>query len=159
MSKDATPRVRLLASSRSGDVRVATLTQSSSHEWSVEEDIKIVEGSEHPLHHGTFVLQAKTGTSRTASRSTFKEALQGGAGPTLAMGGDDKDDGAHCFLISAGEKSAKCNVNISGGKVGKTDWPKGRKVESVQVVGKNGTSTIVAAAGLRWTSLFICRHV
>lgn len=138
MYQDPTPRVRLIISHRSGTIRVFTLMQAASGEWSVNPDIEKLEGLEHPISRGVFVLQAKTGTSRAASRATFKEALQGGADPTLAKGGDEKDDGAHCFFISAGEKGVKCQVNFSGGRAGKAEWGKGKKIECVQVVGRNG---------------------
>lgn len=97
-----------------------------------------LEGLEHPIPRGIFVLQAKTGTSRAASRATFKEALQGGADPMLTKSGDEKDDGAHCFFVSTGEKGAKCQVNLAGGRAGKAEWGKGKKIECVQIVGRNG---------------------
>lgn len=134
---DITPRVRLMACQRSGNVRLFTLTQSSSGDWQVE-SVEKLEGMDSPLPRGMFILQAKTGSSRSASRGTFREALQGGA--SLSLGTRDlKDEDAHCFWVSAGEKGAKCQANISGGKAGRVDWGRGRKIECVQVVTRKGS--------------------
>ncbi|KAL5519337.1 SRO7 [Sanghuangporus vaninii] len=144
---DFTPKVRLMACQRSGNVRVFTLSQTSSGEWRVE-DVQKLEGADNPLPRGTFILQAKTGASRSASRATFREALQGGASPSLVTR-DPKDDGSHCFWVSAGEKGVKCHVNITGGRAGKIDWGRGKKIECVQVVTRNGSHALVAAMDTR----------
>ncbi|KAL5494875.1 SRO7_1 [Sanghuangporus weigelae] len=144
---DFTPKVRLIACQRSGNVRVFTLSQTSSGEWRVE-DVQKLEGADNPLPRGTFILQAKTGTSRSASRATFREALQGGAGPSIVTR-DSKDDGAHCFWVSAGEKGVKCHVNVTGGRAGKVDWGRGKKIECVQVITRNGSHALVAVMDTR----------
>lgn len=131
---DETPRVRLLACHRSGTVRAFTLVQSSSRTWSVAEDIQKLDGSEHPLPRGTFVIGARNGASRAATRQTFSEALQGRTNSPRSK--DEK--GIHCFWISAGEKSVKCTANFTGNRIGKTEWGKGRKVECVEVINRSG---------------------
>ena len=103
------------------------------------EGVHKLEGVDDPLPRGTFVLQAKTGASRVASRATFKEALRGGPDPSLVKTRDVKDEGAHCFWVSTGEKGAKCQANIVGAKTGKVDWGRGRKIECVQVVSRDGS--------------------
>ncbi|KAI5118052.1 hypothetical protein M0805_005899 [Coniferiporia weirii] len=147
--EDATPRVRLLVSHHSSTVRLFTLSQSSSRVWAVDEDVKKFDGTENPLPRGMFVLQAKNGTSRTASRATFKEALQGGEDFAPVKEGREKHSGPHCFWVSAGEKGAKCHANFVGSKVGKTDWGKGRKIESVEVVDRNGAQGLIAIMDTR----------
>ncbi|KAL5476395.1 SRO7_6 [Sanghuangporus weigelae] len=144
---DFTPRVRPMACQRSGNVRVFTLSQTSSGEWRVE-DVQKLEGADNPLPRGTFILQAKTGTSRSALRATFREALQGGAAPSIVTR-DPKDDGAHCFWVSVGEKGVKCHVNITRGRAGKVDWGRGKKIECVQVITRIGSHALVVAMDTR----------
>lgn len=136
--------MRLLVSRRSGASRLFTLTQSASRIWEADADVQRLDGAEHPLPRGSFIINAKNGTSRTASRATFKEALQGHEDPVLAKEGKDKDEGPHCFWVSAGEKGARCQANFGGGRAGKADWGKGRKVECVEVVSRNGGQRISA---------------
>lgn len=99
------------------------------------EDSKKLEGIEHPLPKGTFVLNAKDGRSRAATQATFKEALYGG---TSTIAKADKSSGIHCFWISAGEKGVKCIADFTGTRLGKADWGKGKRIECVEVLFNKG---------------------
>ncbi|THH11619.1 hypothetical protein EW145_g567 [Phellinidium pouzarii] len=92
---------------------------------------------------------SKNGTSRAASRDTFKEALQGNEISTYIRDRKEKDEYVHCFWVSAGEKGVKCHTNFVGSKVGKTEWRKDRKIESVEVVTRNGAQGLVAIMDTR----------
>lgn len=132
---DARPGVRLLASRRSGQVHVFTLVQNFGL-WSVEGDSQKLEGMEHPLPRGTFVLNAKDGKNRLASQALLKEALySGGYGFKQKA---EKGSNIHCFWITCGEKGAKCTANFSGSRLGKVEWHKGKKVECVEVIFNKG---------------------
>lgn len=133
--------VRLLACHRSGTVDVYTLVnpESSGRIWTVSDVIEKLDGSDHPMPRGSFVINAKNGASRAAARQNFSEALEGRAGSPRSK--EKKEDGkAHCFWISVGEKGARCIVNYTGNRVGKVDWGKGVNVECVEVIDRSGAS-------------------
>ena len=133
---DATPRVRLLASRRSGNSRVYTLSQINRGTWAVETDAKKIDAYEHPLPRGSFIINTRDGSSKVANKELFSETLHGYEPSPRDK--QKKNDEAHCFWVSAGEKGVKCNVNISGSRVGKVEWGKGKNVETVEVVTRSG---------------------
>lgn len=130
--------MRLIASQKSGDARVYTLSQTSDRQWQTNTKITKVDGPENTLGRGIFVLKAGSGGSRVASQAAFRQAVYGDLQPSLAKRSKDWDMDAHCFLLIAGEKGARCYVNISGARAGKADWGRDRRLECVQVIERNG---------------------
>ena len=83
-----------------------------------------------------FVIYAKSGASRAASKANVTEAIGAGARSPKSPG----KEVSHCFWISVGSKGAKCTVNIAGSRVGKVDWGRGRTVECVEIISRSGWS-------------------
>lgn len=139
MRTDASPRLKLIVAQKSGDLRILSFSQSSDRQWNLDAKSSKAEGTENPLSRGVFVLKAGTGVSKSASRLAFRQAVYGDSEPALAKKTKDWDLDAHCFLLTAGEKGARCNVNITGSRAGRAEWGRDRKLETLQVVGRNGT--------------------
>lgn len=100
-----------------------------------------VEGVEHPLPRGLFALNAKDGRSRAASQHIFREARII-AGTQIAKSNAHKASDIHTFFVFAGEKGAKCTANLSGNRLGKVDWRKGKKIECAEVVFNKGRQIV-----------------
>lgn len=63
------------------------------------------------------------------------------------------------LLVIAGSKGARCNVDITGDRLGKVEWNnKMGKVSSVQIVQKLGESKVTSAASGAQTSLQALVH-
>lgn len=154
---DSTPQLRLLVSYRSGAGNVFTITRdSSSSAWHVEKELKTIEGAEHPLPRASFVINSKTGASCAANRASLAGDVR--PGPQGPHGSDDP----HCFWISAGAKSVRSIANLAGHRVGKAEWGKGKTVETVEVVSKNGrptTQIIFGAVRAEWWYVLPGSHV
>lgn len=142
--KDSTPRVRLFASSYSGTTRMYTIARSpSTNEWTVDPDVKKLDGSEHPLPRGTFVIGNKSGEIMAATKANFADALSASAAWRKSIDRESQaKSGAHCFWISAGTKGVRCVANVDGTRVGKTDWGRGRNVECVEVLSRSGQFSV-----------------
>jgi len=88
----------------------------------------------HPVPHGSFVLDAKTGAPIKADRSRLAASLQT----------SDRNN-APCLWITAGAKGVRCIAGITGERIGKADWSsKVGAVESVQIIEKSGSHALVA---------------
>ena len=122
--------MRLLAqrSSRSLDVYTFTRPLNGSL-WEIKETPEIVEGIPDPLAFGTFVLDTKTGLKLQANRSGLTRSLEPPTGSHSA---------GRCFVVIAGAKGVRTNLDITGERLGKADWKTKTTVKSVQVIERSG---------------------
>jgi syntaxin-binding protein 5 len=123
---DQKPRVRLIATRKSGLAAVYTLTrESSSGKFSASAHSNLLEGVADPLPVGSFVLDAKTGARCVADRARFASAL----------GDNSSGKGLDVFWISVGSKGMKSVFNVDGERLARADWSsKAGHVETVQIV-------------------------
>jgi syntaxin-binding protein 5 len=128
-------RVLLIAVHASGLTEVFRVNRSSgSGSWVIDGECTKTHTVQHPIPGGTFVVDSKTGVKRNADGARLKLALQ--SSPTTLD--------AHGILIVTGANGAKCIRNVTGERLGKTDW--GNKmgiVRSAEVVGTMGASSVV----------------
>ncbi|KAK0246422.1 WD40 containing snare-dependent exocytosis protein [Armillaria nabsnona] len=124
--------VRLIAIRKSGFCEVYTISRVNSS-WRCSDDFVKVDGVSDPFPEGTFMVDAKTGVHRNATRRGLSDAFNSSA----AQG--------HAYFITAGTKGARCYVDINGSRIGKVDWnSKSGTVQEVKIVEKLGSCALVA---------------
>lgn len=133
-SLDAKLKVRLLVSRSSGLAQIINLGRSSgSTSWVIDGDILETETLPSPIPCGSFVIDANNGGPLKADRRGLGAALRA-----------PSDTHSQSLWITTGAKGVRSIVNITGERVGKADWgTKAGVVESVQIVEKNGTLSIM----------------
>ncbi|KAJ7170200.1 WD40 containing snare-dependent exocytosis protein [Mycena filopes] len=134
LENDPQLRIRLIVGHVSGAAEVMTIIRdTNSPAWRIDSDVKKIEAVSHPLPQGTFILDSKKGSSLRATKEQLAQSLH----PTPAE--------THCMLVTAGVKGARCVADITGSRIGKTDWGnKTGTVRSVQIVEKMGSHALVA---------------
>lgn len=116
----------LVATRTSGSTTVLTISRSQSGAWDVQDSLETTDGSSNPIQGGSVVIDTK-GNPYKADRS--------GLAVSLASGDVERK---RSIWISAGAKGVKCVGDITGERLGKTEWgSKVGKVEQVAVVRKN----------------------
>ncbi|KAK0500667.1 WD40 containing snare-dependent exocytosis protein [Armillaria luteobubalina] len=124
--------IRLIAIRKSGICEVYSISRVNSS-WSCSEDFVRVDGVSDPFPDGTFMVDAKTGVHRNATRRGLIDAF------------DSSSVQGHAYFVTAGVKGARCYVDINGSRIGKVDWnSKSGTVQEVKVVEKLGACALVA---------------
>jgi syntaxin-binding protein 5 len=114
----------------SGSTVIHPLSRLPDGTWSVSEQTEQTDSASHPLPNASFVIDSKTGRRCKANGDKLKEVL--------SPASENAEKGRYLW-VTAGEKGAKCVVDITGNRIGRVDWPsKAGKVEQVAVVQKNG---------------------
>ncbi|KAF8215929.1 lethal giant larvae like, C-terminal-domain-containing protein, partial [Mycena galopus ATCC 62051] len=131
--------IRLIVGYVSGATEILTvLRDTNSPSWRLDTDTKKVETVAHPITHGTFIFDAKTGLRIRATKEQLAQSM------------DPAPSETHCILVAAGAKGARSIANITGATIAKTDW--GKKtgtVYSVQIVEKMGSHALIAFTDTR----------
>ncbi|TDL26364.1 hypothetical protein BD410DRAFT_836264 [Rickenella mellea] len=141
--QDSTPRVRLMASHHSGSTHIFTLDRPhQDRPWTVSSDVKVTEGYEDPLPRSSFILNGRTGAVCKADKETFKASDVRGHSPRPS-------EDVHSFWISAGHKGVKCIANVNGSRVGRAEWGKGKVIECVEILARNGIYVLCAITATR----------
>ncbi|KAJ6621080.1 lethal giant larvae like, C-terminal-domain-containing protein [Mycena sp. CBHHK59/15] len=134
LENDSQLRIRLIVAYTSGATEILTIVQdANSSTWKTDPEIKKAEGAANPLPGGTFLLDSKNAALCNATRDRLAQSFKPTASDT------------HCLFVTAGSKGARCFADITGTRIGKTDW--GNKVGTVlnaQVVEKMGSHALVA---------------
>ncbi|KAJ7103251.1 WD40 containing snare-dependent exocytosis protein [Mycena belliarum] len=127
-------RTRLIVGYTSGLTEILTvIRETNSPGWRIDADIKKIETVAHPLVGGTFILDPKKGLPLRATKELLAQSFH----PTPPE--------THCILITAGAKGARSFSDITGPRIGKTDWGnKTGTVQSVQIVEKMGSRALIA---------------
>ncbi|KAK7058549.1 Lethal(2) giant larvae sro7 [Paramarasmius palmivorus] len=130
ISSEPQPRLRLIAARHSGSSQLFTFEQTSDSVWKLVGEAVKVEAVSHPLPGAMFVIDSKSGARCTAERRRLS-ASANSANPVL--------------LVVAGEKGARCYLNVDGDRLGRIEWSsKAGKVLSAQIVEKLGSHALVA---------------
>jgi len=123
--KDPQLSVRLIVVYQSGHAEIYTLVHSGNPvSWSIISEPVPCKAVVDPLPGGTFVVDTK-GAPVRADRVRLAASYQGGLPAETRQS----------LMITVGAKGARCNLNIDGEKMGKTEW--GTKVgllQSAQIV-------------------------
>jgi syntaxin-binding protein 5 len=124
-------RIRLIAVHISGLLQIFTLSRHpGSTSWIFDEDPVTTETVANPLPQGIFILDSKSGAQWKADRGRLGASLH----PTAVQN-------THGICVTTGAKGARSVVDITGERIGKTDWgSKGGIVQNVQIVEKNSKS-------------------
>ncbi|KAJ4485744.1 WD40 containing snare-dependent exocytosis protein [Lentinula aciculospora] len=134
IDKDERLALRLVVGHDSGTFQVFTFGRSMNSSWAPVKEVAKFDGPDHPID--MFVINSKNGSRCLANRSRLAAALNDsettrGTVPVL--------------FVTAGLKGARCNMNISGDRIGKVEWShKMGKVLSVQIVQKLSSYALVA---------------
>ncbi|KAK0466348.1 WD40 containing snare-dependent exocytosis protein [Desarmillaria tabescens] len=124
--------VRLIAIRKSGVCEVYTISRVSSS-WRCSEEFVKVDGVSDPFPEGTYIVDAKTGTHRNATRRGLSDAF------------NSSSVQGHVYFVTTGIKGARCYIDIDGDRIGKVDWnSKSGTVQEVKVVEKLGSCALVA---------------
>ncbi|KAJ7040330.1 WD40 containing snare-dependent exocytosis protein [Mycena alexandri] len=134
LENDPQLRIRLIIGHASGAAEILTIIRdTNSPAWRTDSHIHKIETVSHPLTQGTFVLDPKNGHSLRATKEQLAQSFQ----PTPPE--------THCILVTAGVKGARCFADITGSRIGKTDWGnKTGTVLSVQIIEKMGSHALLA---------------
>jgi syntaxin-binding protein 5 len=113
-------------------VQTYTFSQAQS-EWKPEkEPVRSETSVGAVLPNGSFVLDARSGITWLADKQRFR-LLNQPAGET------------HALFVSVGSKGARCNVDVSGERIGKVDWPDyAGHITAVQVIDKLGEARFLS---------------
>ncbi|KAF9074911.1 WD40 containing snare-dependent exocytosis protein [Rhodocollybia butyracea] len=130
LEKDERLALRLIAGHSSGTLKVFTFGRSVDSSWNLTGEPMKSDSPVQPLQ--IFVIDSKRGSRCTANRSKLLACMDNsGASPVL--------------LVIAGIKGARCNVNLTGERVGKVEWShRMGKVLNVQIVQKLSSYALVA---------------
>ncbi|KAG7099718.1 hypothetical protein E1B28_001536 [Marasmius oreades] len=131
ISSERQPRLRLIAAKTSGSSFLYTLTQTPPDSlWSISGDPVKIDTPSNPLPGGLFVIDAKSGARCLAERRRL-------VSPPPFEG--------HVLFIAAGTEGVRCHLDITGDRLGKTDWSsKAGQVLTTQIVEKLGSCALVA---------------
>lgn len=120
---DSQSQLRLIAVRSSGTAQVLSF-KNRDHVWSSSGDKKF-EAAPDPLPGSGFVMKLKTGTRCVANRSMLNSIQD--------------HENSQVIFVSAGTKSVRCILDVTGDRIGKADWATNGTVQSVQVVERLGT--------------------
>ncbi|KAG7452249.1 WD40 containing snare-dependent exocytosis protein [Guyanagaster necrorhizus] len=124
--------VRLIGVRKSGICEVYTISRVTSS-WRCSGDFVKVDGASDPFPEGAFMVDAKTGVHRNATRRGLSDAF---SAPSVQ---------GHAYFITTGIKGAQCYIDIDGDRIGKVDWSsKSGIVREVEVIEKLGSCALVA---------------
>ncbi|KAE9409115.1 hypothetical protein BT96DRAFT_953546 [Gymnopus androsaceus JB14] len=125
--------LRLIVGRSSGASQVFTFGRSADSSWVPFGEVVKFDSPVQPM--AMFVLNSKNGSPCGAYRSRLAASMDASrATPTDQV-----------LLVIAGSKGARCNVDITGDRLGKVEWNnKMGKVSSVQIVQKLGSCALVA---------------
>lgn len=141
---DTTDHLRLFASQSNGTTVVYTVEYvPDSQNWSINDSddatVKLNNAAlAKPL--GCFVLHGKSGDERTATSTALQQVMEREKDADHTKISKEKQ--AHCFLVLAGEREARCFENVNGARVGTAEWTAAKdntRVARVKVVHRNGT--------------------
>ncbi|KAJ7492344.1 WD40 containing snare-dependent exocytosis protein [Mycena latifolia] len=134
IENDPQLHVRLIVGYTSGTTEILTVIRdSNTASWRIDGEIKKVETVANPLPGGTFLLDPKKGLPIRATKEQLAQSFHSTPPDT------------HCILVTAGTKGARSFGDITGARIGKTDWGnKTGTVCSVQIVEKMGSHALVA---------------
>ncbi|KAK7695037.1 hypothetical protein QCA50_002225 [Cerrena zonata] len=134
-SVDHTPRILLIAVRASSATTIHTVLRSQTGAWSIKTPPEKTEAAPHPLPGGSIVINTK-GYPCRADRNGLTVSL---TPPT------DPSEFKRSIWITAGSKGARCVADVTGEKLGRTEWgSKIGKVEQVEVIRKNAATVLVA---------------
>lgn len=126
---DRTPRILLIAVRASSATTIHTVLRSQNGAWTVKTHPEKTEAASHPFPGGSIVINT-TGYSCNADRNGLSVALTPPTNPSEVK---------RSIWVTAGSKGVRCVADITGEKLGRTEWgSKVGKVEQVEVVRKNG---------------------
>ncbi|PFH52244.1 hypothetical protein AMATHDRAFT_140320 [Amanita thiersii Skay4041] len=132
--KERHMRLRLLMIFHSGRIEILTFIQDeTAMKWALTGETTVTEGISDPLYHGTFILDSRTGAALTPDRES------------LCIGHDTLGSGAHCLLVSTGNKGAKVSADITGQRIARIDWnSKAGFVQVTQIIERIGSHVLAA---------------
>ncbi|KAI3622792.1 wd40 containing snare-dependent exocytosis protein [Moniliophthora roreri] len=130
IESDPQPHLRLIAARPSGSSQLFTFEQRSDSSWKPTGEVTKIESLSHPLPGAMFVINSKTGARCLADRRRLSVSADGSTS---------------VLFVVAGEKGARCHLNINGDRLGRTEWSsKVGQVLSTQIVEKLGSRALVA---------------
>lgn len=104
-----------------------TVIRDANSLWKIDPDVKKTETVAHPLPGGTFLVDPKSGVPLGATKEQLVQSLS------------PSPPDMHRILVTAGTKSARCFVDVTGTRIAKTEWGnKAGNVHSAQIVEKMG---------------------
>lgn len=123
---DRTFKLRLITVRQSGSVQVYTFTEFEG-KWKYDKEVVKSDTSAGVLlHNGSFIVDGKSGIPWGANRQRSR------------IIGQPAGEAHGCF-ITVGSKGVRCNIDVTGERVGKVDWPDyAKRIVNVQVIDKLG---------------------
>ncbi|KAF9015685.1 WD40 containing snare-dependent exocytosis protein [Cyathus striatus] len=112
LAEEHSLKVRLVAAKASGIIEIYNLLHRNDiNTWEISGEPLESKGIADPLHHGCYVIDAKTGASCNANKAKFAVSLR-----------KDELQATDCILVLIGLKGARTYANINGERVGKAEW-------------------------------------